>query len=341
MAPKEVRDFRRSVLRRDIPSMLQWGMAIYASVSLIDLALGVNTVTDVLIDAAVILAFFGTHRIVQRVPMDDALVPWLVGGVCTVAIIGLSAELGIHPEQRGAGFASLLLVMVAAGPLSLEYLPTAMVGLGLGIAYAMHANTWDATEAHAWFAVVITTIALSFVLLRVRHLGIDALALVTAQVRESALRDPLTGTLNRRGVQELAEHLRGIAHRQSAPTFVLMVDIVGLKAANDAHGHDFGDEVIVSVARAIGASVREADLICRWGGDEFVILGLGEPWSPHEFEQRIARACVASGMDTSRWNPEVTAGASVNLEGTWDLEGLVAKADAAMYARRARARHEA
>ena len=122
------------------------------------------------------------------------------------------------------------------------------------------------------------------------------------------------------------------------PAFTLMLDVDGLKAANDEHGHEFGDAVISAVARALTVSVREADLVCRWGGDEFVILGVGAPWPVDEFEHRVERAIVATGIDTERWTPRVTAGSAMHERGDWDVQGLLREADAAMYARRLRLR---
>ena len=334
MATADVRAFRRAVLRRDVPSMLQWSMAIYGGVTVIDTILRVNTVTDVLIDVAVLLVILANYLVVRRTPVSDAVLPWLVAIVCIVMIFALSAELTMDPARAGAGFADLLLVMVAAGPLSLEYLPTATVGAALFVAFRIHEHMWDPGEASAWFAVVAASIGLSLILLRVRHLGIDQLRLVTEQVRDAAWRDPLTGLLNRRGLHELAEPLRGFANREQLPVFALMLDVDGLKVANDEYGHDFGDEVIVTVARAIESSARDSDLVCRWGGDEFVVLGVGDALAVGEFERRVTSAAVASGIDVKRWVPCVTGGAATADANAWDLDALLARADEAMYRRR-------
>ncbi len=338
MAPLEVRSFRRLVLRRDAPSVLQWGFIIYSAATLFDTLDQSNARINLVLDAAVLIVLAVEYVFVRRPSTPDAAMPWLILLAGATMAVGLTAQFHVHPMNPGPSYGNVLLLMVAIGPLTLEYLPTVvMTAIVLG-SYAVFRTAWESGEQQGWFTVTLTGVALSFVLLRVRHIGIDALGLATEQVRESALRDPLTGVLNRRGLIELAEPLRGLAHRQGMPAFTLMLDVDGLKAANDEHGHEFGDAVISAVARALTVSVREADLVCRWGGDEFVILGVGAPWPVDEFEHRVERAIVATGIDTERWTPRVTAGSAMHERGDWDVQGLLREADAAMYARRLRLR---
>ncbi len=92
------------------------------------------------------------------------------------------------------------------------------------------------------------------------------------ELEHAALRDALTGLGNRRQFLQLVER----AHTKNqyfAQDFSLMlVDADHFKAINDQHGHYKGDEVLVSLARALEAGVRDSDTVFRWGGEEFVIL---------------------------------------------------------------------
>ena len=84
--------------------------------------------------------------------------------------------------------------------------------------------------------------------------------------------DALTGLTNRRALRRrLTDDLRR-ARRYRSPVSLLLVDVDGLKRINDERGHAAGDRVIRRVADAITATLREADLGARWGGDEFAIL---------------------------------------------------------------------
>ena len=204
MAPLEVRSFRRLVLRRDAPSVLQWGFIIYSAATLFDTLDQSNARINLVLDAAVLIVLAVEYVFVRRPSTPDAAMPWLILLAGAGMAVGLTAQFHVHPMNPGPSYGNVLLLMVAIGPLTLEYLPTVvMTAIVLG-SYAVFRTAWESGEQQGWFTVTLTGVALSFVLLRVRHIGIDALGLATEQVRESALRDPLTGVLNRRGLIELA-----------------------------------------------------------------------------------------------------------------------------------------
>lgn len=89
---------------------------------------------------------------------------------------------------------------------------------------------------------------------------------------EASITDPLTGVLNRRGFQLLAEQQLKVAARSALAVSVLYMDIDDMKRINDEFGHAEGDRLIVDVAAIIRRSIREADIVARFGGDEFVVL---------------------------------------------------------------------
>lgn len=84
--------------------------------------------------------------------------------------------------------------------------------------------------------------------------------------------DALTGVFNRRKFNELcaAEIVR--SGRYGTPLALIMIDIDHFKRVNDVHGHLVGDQVLVDVARLLGERMRATDALCRWGGEEFMIL---------------------------------------------------------------------
>lgn len=113
-----------------------------------------------------------------------------------------------------------------------------------------------------------------------------AVALESARLRAQATYDFLTGLRNRRGFQELYEKELTKAKRHWRPMAVIMLDVDGLKATNDQHGHAVGDEVLKAVARLMQQSFRTTDVLARYGGDEFVAL-------LPETDEQGASACVA------------------------------------------------
>ena len=92
------------------------------------------------------------------------------------------------------------------------------------------------------------------------------------ELNRLAVTDPLTGVWNRRQgdrlfVADLAE-----ARRSGNAVSLLMVDIDGFKKVNDTHGHQVGDQVLVTISQILNDQLRSSDILARWGGDEFVIL---------------------------------------------------------------------
>jgi len=87
--------------------------------------------------------------------------------------------------------------------------------------------------------------------------------------------DPLTGLLNREGWSQRAAQTLSRAGGPESWMGIAFFDLDGFKAVNDEHGHAAGDAFLVEVAERVRAAVRSSDLVCRWGGDEILILFLG------------------------------------------------------------------
>ena len=93
-----------------------------------------------------------------------------------------------------------------------------------------------------------------------------------AQAQRLADRDGLTGLYNRRRMLELLDAAIADAALQWQCVGLLFIDLNGFKAINDEYGHAAGDKILVTVATRIAARVRTGDFVCRYGGDEFVVV---------------------------------------------------------------------
>lgn len=150
------------------------------------------------------------------------------------------------------------------------------------------------------------------------------------ELRQAADRDPLTGLWNRRGFAIAATQAFAEADRAGTVCQVVFVDVDGLKALNDAHGHAAGDDALVALATAIGHALREADVACRLGGDEFVFIALDTPASAIDalvdrIDGMLATAPVAAPLTFSFGVAERAPGSEASLD------ALVEAADHDMY----------
>ena len=95
---------------------------------------------------------------------------------------------------------------------------------------------------------------------------------LTSAYERMALTDRLTGIANRRGIERAVHHELLRLRRFQTPVSFALFDIDHFKIINDTHGHGTGDEVLRLVAKAMAGSVRDTDLVSRWGGEEFLVV---------------------------------------------------------------------
>ncbi|MCL4471118.1 MAG: GGDEF domain-containing protein [Sulfuricella sp.] len=91
-------------------------------------------------------------------------------------------------------------------------------------------------------------------------------------LRESSLRDAMTGLYNRRFLEEYVTTLVAISQRRKSPFSVLMLDLDYFKQVNDTFGHEAGDKVLKTLAETLVKSARSSDMVIRYGGEEFLII---------------------------------------------------------------------
>lgn len=122
---------------------------------------------------------------------------------------------------------------------------------------------------------------------------LDALAVAHDRLRHQAVRDPLTGLLNRRGFMEQAKLHLAISERSRNPFAIVALDLDGFKEVNDTLGHDAGDQLLVEFASTLLEVCRSADIVGRFGGDEFVMLLTGAGDATHAVVQARLQSALA------------------------------------------------
>ncbi len=150
------------------------------------------------------------------------------------------------------------------------------------------------------------------------------------ETAQKAFYDNLTGVFNRNKFNELAHDLIDEALEISLELSCLMFDIDHFKSVNDTYGHLVGDEVLKSVAAIIQKNVRKTDLLCRWGGEEFIMV---LPGSDAEKARQIAekiRESIATTHFDEIGNVTISIGVT-QLQKDDSVESLIERCDKALY----------
>ena len=252
----------------------------------------------------------------------------------TVAVVVNNLALNFQYTLIGySAVGVMLLVMAAYAAVTLVWRPFLISAAIMSIVTTYTLVVNDPENGPGWVVTMFTALAVSGVILYGLHYGARALAEANLAIERLATRDELTGLLNRRGLQEAGDTLLALAARDGNSVFVAFVDITGLKQVNDQHGHAVGDLVIRRSAEALVAQCRDSDVVCRWGGDEFVVVGQGSLPDAPGLAGRIQAGVETEGLE-GVWNPGVWVGiAAAGAEGI-TLDSLIRLADEAMYASR-------
>ncbi|MDA8168949.1 MAG: diguanylate cyclase [Nitrospiraceae bacterium] len=195
------------------------------------------------------------------------------------------------------------------------------------------------TELNARIYACLRTKALQDELLRKNRQLEDLLS----KVEVLAITDPLTGLFNRRRFETIFEKELKRAIRHRTPVSCMMIDIDHFKAVNDTFGHRAGDSVLIETAAILKKSVREIDLVARWGGEEFIVL---LPQSSSEDAMRPASRILESisghefaATPGSRVTVSIGLANSHQVHLDTDGEKLINSADIALYDAKRRGRN--
>jgi diguanylate cyclase (GGDEF)-like protein len=167
--------------------------------------------------------------------------------------------------------------------------------------------------------------------LRVKRLQ-DELKERNADLERLSRTDTLTGLPNRRHLQERLVEAAASAVRRNDTMAVLMVDVDHFKRVNDTFGHEAGDRVLHDVAATLQRACRAEDVVGRWGGEEFLVVApITTAAGAGVLAERVRAAVATEPVQLAEAECPITVSIGV-AAGTGDVEGLLRKADAALYA---------
>lgn len=217
-------------------------------------------------------------------------------------------------------------LLIAFVPATLAWRPAMTAGVIMLVALTAGALSVPGEEDARLLTVAFFCLLLGSVLLRLRLSAIEALANERARAEALAATDVLTGVLTRRGLLSLVPSLAGNGSRTGNPVCVIYTDIRGLEQINDSYGIAYGDEVVRVVADVLRGIVRQGDLVGRWGGDEFLVAGLGKRPDPEIMRERIEGAVRLTGTALGRQPIEVYIGTASGDPTLTTFEELVHEA---------------
>lgn len=248
--------------------------------------------------------------------------------------VGLASVLAFY-DTTAAIIGSALFVIIGAYCtffLSPRWVVAHLVfSCGFVVCSAFHG--WSTTgEAAATTLAVLTVILTSIAGVPIfAHIAWTAIA---GDARSSS-RDPLTGLLNRRGLDSAVLDMWQEANATQSSIAVAMVDVDKFKAVNDVYGHDAGDEVLVNISHRLEVGVGSRGVVARTGGEEFVVVLRG-----HRGELERTLTDVVSLVNNSDDNVPVTASVGVAVldsgsvlwqAGNTILSRMMRMSDAMMY----------
>lgn len=258
----------------------------------------------------------------------------------TLALVGLAlATAFLAPRVRnGWALDALILIVVIMACVGAARVPTGeaqvIAGLGLSLFVVFAAYFRPRQRFLGLLALTIigyTTAAIvnpvmsnpaAFIAVLAVIVGVSAMVNFQAvRMQELVLHDPLTGALNRRGLEFHAPQIAASAARSGVTVTVGLIDLDDFKGFNDANGHAAGDDLLIDTAEAWRAAARTSDLIVRYGGDEFavVLVGMG-PDDATALASRVKSQTHRSwSVGFSAWSPDE------------DVYDALARADAAMF----------
>lgn len=280
-------------------------------------------------------SWFTPQAIAACVAVPVVLYTWIVPDVAlrtvttsavVMVLLVLAARESVHPAPRPWPVSHRLMLIVFAGGAALLFVRIVFEAL----------NTQPLTSGIAGTPMQVTTFAYMTLVPVVATFGFALMCseFARAELEKLAATDPLTGVLNRRMLEQLANEQIALARRHDRVVSMLLLDADRFKAINDAHGHDVGDIALKSVVASARAQLRPGDLIGRLGGEEFLVLLIdSDAGQAAQVAERL-RASVAALDLRVRGEPvalSISIGVATLGEHGADFGELARRADRAMY----------
>ena len=285
----------------------------------------------VLIDVCQVAAFAISALVLRAGLVPTRFTSWVIMAAVVIGVSGQTFDYTVDNERW-----AILIAITMSGTVVLEWQPFVLGSVFTWCIPSLAYLVYDPEHAVTWILGTLVAVVVAANSVRSRRRSALELAHAQFAIEQLATVDPMTALLNRRGFNEQSRLIRGAARRTGQAVFAVFIDVGGLKRMNDTHGHAAGDALIRSVAAAIARSARETDLACRWGGDEFLVVGVGDRPDAAAVNERLLSTLDRSALP-AQWLPVLWIGSAHSDDPDESLEAVIVRADADLYANRQRA----
>jgi diguanylate cyclase (GGDEF)-like protein len=312
-------------LARASISVTAFGMAVVALATLWESTGPRGALPIACVIAAIAATVAGAMLWVLRLPSRAESIRFVILASSSIALVALAQHEPFAAMLSCATFATLacFIALTHAVPLiAYNFAIAAVVG---GVETVRIAGKYGIVAALGSYLMLL-------VLNLVVPIGIQVVVHMLGSDAVLAERDQLTGLLTRRAFQRGATAQLERGREQLAHVVIAVIDLDSFKQLNDNYGHSTGDDALVSVARALRDTNDDSAVICRSGGEEFVLADI---WHPEDVAPRAQQICeviaalpfgITASIGTAGIHPAHRTGDSGDL-----LFELIAAADAAMY----------
>lgn len=345
-----------------IPGLGRWALAGGAGAFALFLILfyGMNywspalSLAQLFVVIGLVLALDGFRRFIGRPPLSP-----LALAVIAVIVLGLltTAQLQDSLQVRAIGNAILMILLstLIARELLTAPRPIPLAIRATGWIYAINAVVFLIRAVSAeqgvepvgplnpggfaafmllWWLCMTIAVTLGMVLMTAERLQTD--------LDTQANHDPLTGALNRRSFSLIVKKTMAQSRRHSTPLSVLMIDLDRFKQINDRLGHNAGDVLLCNFVDIADKVLRDEDIFCRFGGEEFVALlpNASAEQALVAAERLRTTFAIESVAETPDDSQHITVSIGVaELRQDEDIDNLLCRADAALYRAKDRGRN--
>jgi len=261
-----------------------------------------------------------------RRPVANSLSGWALRNRTTILISELPKEIGRYLDD------SVVQAHLEVDTfLSAVFLPLYAGEDPIGVFTIQSPRVGAYDEVHSRFLETLG----GFIVVALRNaLSHRKVRRLNRQILRLAHYDPLTGLANRRLLADYLKRTIALAQRRHQKFALFFIDLDGFKPINDQWGHETGDYILAQLGKRLSGVLRDSDLVARIGGDEFVALALG-------VDSRESIVAIADKLEEAVTAPyssdghDILLGASIGIsvypDSAGDADGLMSRADSAMY----------